>query len=308
MLIVADTLIERAVTDKDGTLKFVSDLPLGQYYVKEVEAPKGYVKSEDVYEIDATSKDSSVAVLEFEAEFKNFSTKIDISKTEITGEHELVGATLTILDMHGNVIDTWVSDGTEHRIERIPVGKYILREEIAPYGYKIATEIEFEVEETAEVQKVTMVDEIVKGKLVIVKTDEKTGKGIEGVEFEIRDEKGNVIETLVTDKDGRAESKELEIGVYENGAYKDDMKYYVVETKAAQGYVPDETVREVVFRYDDKEAPEIVLHELSVTNKPIIPEGPKTGDDSNPFLFAGIAVAGLGLAVLALLRKKKEDK
>lgn len=308
VLIVADTLIERAVTDKDGTLKFVSDLPLGQYYVKEVEAPKGYVKSEDVYEINATSKDSSVAVLEFEAEFKNFSTKIDISKTEITGEHELVGATLTILDMHGNVIDTWVSDGTEHRIERIPVGKYILREEIAPYGYKIATDIEFEVKETAEVQKVTMVDEIVKGKLVIVKTDEKTGKGIEGVEFEIRDAQGNVIETLVTDKDGHAESKELAIGIYENGAYKEDMKYYVVETKAAQGYIPDETVREVVFCYDDKEAPEIVLHELSVTNKPIIPEGPKTGDDSNPFLFAGIAVAGLGLAVLALLRKKKEDK
>ena len=308
VLIAADTLIERAVTGADGTLRFVSDLPLGQYYVKEVQAPKGYVTTEEVYEVDATSVDSSVAVLTFEAEFKNLSTKIDISKTDITGDHELVGATLTVLDENGTVVDTWVSDGTVHRIEKLPVGNYILREESSPYGYKIATEIAFEVKDTAEVQTVTMVDEIMKGKLVIIKTDAKTGKAIEGVTFEIRDAEGNVIETLVTDKDGRAESKELDIAIYENGAYKEDIKYYVVETKAAQGYVPDEAVREVTFRYNGK-APETVLYELAVVNKPIIPDSPKTGDDSIPFVYAGIAaVAGLGLVVLAFLKKKKEDK
>lgn len=203
------------------------------------------------------------------------------------------------------MIDTWVSDGTVHRVERIPVGKYILREEIAPYGYKIATEIEFEVKDSAEIQKVTMVDQIVKGKLVLVKMDKMTGKGIEGVEFELRDKEGNVIQTLITDRDGRAESKELDIAIFENGVFKEDIKYYVVETKAAPGYIADETIHEMVFRYE-KDVPEVVTYELSVTNKPIVPDSPKTGDNSNLFVYAGICVAGLGLVVLALLRKKKE--
>ena len=44
-------------------------------------------------------------------------------------------------------------------IERLPVGKYTLREESAPYGYKVASDVTFEVKETAEIQKVSMKDE-----------------------------------------------------------------------------------------------------------------------------------------------------
>lgn len=304
VIVKADTLLEKAVSDENGKVVFVKDYPFGTYYAKELQSPKGYVSSEEIVTFDTEYQGQDVKTATYSSEFFNTSTKLDISKTDITGEYELKGATLTILDKDGNVVDTWVSDGTVHRVERIPVGKYILREEISPYGYKIATEIEFEVKDTAEIQKVTMVDEIVKGKLVLVKTDEITGKGIEGVEFELRDKDGNVIETLITDKDGRAESKELDIAFFENGAYKEDIKYYVVETKAAPGYIANETVHEVVFRYE-KEAPEVVIYELSVTNKPIVPDSPKTGDDSNPFVYAGICVAGLGLVVLALLRKKK---
>ncbi len=307
VIVKADKLLERAVSDKDGKVEFVKDYPFGKYYAKELQGPKGYVSSDEVVAFDTEYQGQDVKKASYSAEFLNTPIKLDVSKTDITGEHELAGATLTVLDKDGNVIDTWVSDGSEHRIERIPAGKYILREEIAPYGYKIATEIEFEVKDTAEIQKITMVDEIVKGKLVLVKTDAVTRKGIEGVEFELRDQEGNVIETLITDKDGRAESKELDIATFENGAYKEDIKYYVVETKAAQGYVLDETVHEVVFRYE-KEAPEVVTYELAVTNKPIVPEAPKTGDDSQPFVLAGICVAGLGLAVLALSKKKKERK
>ena len=90
------------------------------------------------------------------------------------------------------------------------------------------------------------------GKIVIEKTDEVTKKPIAGVEFEIRDKDGKVIETVVTDKAGRAESKELPICTYnEDGSYKEDIHYFVVETKAAEGYILDETVHEVVLQYDD---------------------------------------------------------
>ena len=306
LIVAADTFIEKAVTGADGTVTFISDLPLGQYYVKEMEAPAGYVKSDKCFDVDASYQGDDVEVIEFEAEFENYPTKLEISKTDITGEHELKGAKLSIIDANGNVVYSWESDGTVHVIDRIPVGKYILREEIAPYGYRIANDVEFEVTETKEIQKVSMKDELVNGKIIIDKTDEYTKKGIAGVEFEIRDKDGNVIEKLVTDKNGHAESGELPIGVFKDGEFVEDIKYYVVETKAAEGYILDETVHEVVLQYDDA-APEVVTYTLNITNKPTEPKLPQTGDNFNPWLFAGLGLAAMLAGAGAFFWKKKEE-
>lgn len=307
LIVAADTFIEKAVTGTDGTVTFISDLPLGVYYVKEMEAPAGYVKSDECFDVDATYQGADVEVIEFVAEFENYPTKLEISKTDITGENELKGATLSIVDAEGNVIESWVSDGTAHYIERIPIGKYVLREEIAPYGYKIANDVEFEVTETKEIQKVSMKDELVNGKIIIEKTDEDTGKGIAGVEFEIRDKDGNVIETLVTDKNGHAESGELPIGVFKDGAFVEDIKYYVVETKAAEGYILDETVHEVVLQYDDA-APDVVTYTLNITNKPTEPKLPQTGDNFNPWMYGVLGLSALAVGAVAFFGKKKDDE
>ena len=302
-----DTLVEKAVTGTDGKCVFVSDLPLGQYYVKEIEAPKGYVLNEEIFALDASYQGDDVKVIELEAVFANYPTKLEISKTDITGEYELKGATLSIIDKDGNVVETWKSDGETHYIERIPVGEYILREEAAPYGYKIANEVKFTVENTKEIQKVSMKDELVNGKIIIEKTDEDTKKGIAGVEFEIRDKDGNVIETLVTDKNGHAESKELPIAVFKDGNFVEDIKYYVVETKAADGYILDKTVHEVVLQYDD-DAPEVVTYILNITNKPTEPKLPQTGDNMNPWLYVGIGMLALLAGVGVCFFKKKEEE
>ena len=302
IIVAKDTLVEKAVTGTDGKCVFVSDLPLGQYYVKEIEAPKGYVLNEEIFALDASYQGDDVKVIELEATFANYPTKLEISKTDITGEYELKGATLSIIDKDGNVVETWKSDGETHYIERITVGKYILREEIAPYGYKIANDVEFEVTETKEIQKVSMKDELVNGKIIIEKTDEDTKKGIAGVEFEIRDKDGNVIETLVTDKNGHAESKELPIAVFKDGNFVEDIKYYVVETKAADGYILDKTVHEVVLQYDD-DALEGVTYTLNITNKPTEPKLPQTGDNMNPLLFVGVGLVAIVVGVI-MFRKK----
>ena len=65
----------------------------------------------------------------------------------------LRGATLTVLDKDGNVVDTWTSDAKEaHVIKKLVVGEtYTLREEFAPYGYLKATDIQFTVEDTGKV-------------------------------------------------------------------------------------------------------------------------------------------------------------
>lgn len=125
-----------------------------------------------------------------------------------------------------------------------------------------------------------------------------------GVEFEIRDKDGNVIETLVIDKNGHAELKELPIAVFKDGNYVEDIKYYVVETKAVEGYILDSTSHEVVLQYDD-DAPDVVEYTLKLTNKPTEPKLPQTGDNMNPWLYAGIGLAAVVIGVLVGKKKKK---
>lgn len=84
-------------------------------------------------------------------------TKVEISKTDIAGR-ELPGAKLEILDEDGNVVESWNSEDKPHYMEMLPIGRYTLHEETAPNGYLIAENVEFEVKDTGEVQKVVMVD------------------------------------------------------------------------------------------------------------------------------------------------------
>ena len=297
------------VTNDKGIAR-IDDLPLGQYYVKEIEAPKGYVKSDKIFDVDASYQGDKVKVIEFEAAFENAPIKVEISKTDITGEKELPGAKLSVIDADGKLVESWTSEaGKTHMIERLPVGKYTLREESAPYGYKVASDVTFEVKETAEIQKVSMKDEQAVGKIFIEKTDKATGKPIEGVVFEVRDKDGKVLDTLTTDKNGHAESKELPICTYnEDGSFKEDIHYTVVETKAADGYILDETAHDVTLRYDDN-APDVVVTTLKLINVPTEPKLPQTGDNANPLLYLGIGALALITGVGVGLRgRKKKNK
>lgn len=309
IVIAAGTQIEKIVTGEDGTAAFVSDLPLGWYYVKEIKAPAGYVKSDETIEVDATYKGSDVKVIEVKAEFENDTTKAEFTKTDITGEKELSGAHLSIIDSEGKVIEYWTSEaGKAHYVEKLPVGKYILHEESAPLGYKIARDVKFEITETSDIQKVTMKDDYMTGCIVIDKKDVNTKKPIAGVEFEIRDKDGKVIETLTTDKDGHAESKELPVCIYgSDGSYKEYIHYFVVETKAVAGYILDDTKHDVVFKSDGRNTDSLV-YTLDLTNKPDKPGLPQTGDDFNPWMFAGVGLSSIALGLFLFIRKRKDDK
>lgn len=132
----------------------IKELVVGKTYTLiETQPADGYVTAESIeFRIENTAEIQKV-------EMKDDVTKVEISKQDIAGK-ELSGAKLTILDSEGKVVESWTSTKDAHYIEMLPIGKYTLREEIAPEGYLVANDVEFEVLDTAEVQHVTMVDEL----------------------------------------------------------------------------------------------------------------------------------------------------
>lgn len=309
VLVEADSLIQSAVTDAEGKAVFDADLPLGKYYVKEVETAPGYLVDENEYEVDFTYKDPKIALLTKEIPVEETPIIVEISKSDITTGKELPGAKLEIIDKNGETFAAWTTNGKPYTINPMPAGEYTLRETTAPYGYQIAEEVKFTVEETGEIQKVAMSDERVLGMIRIYKTDGSTKKPLAGAEFEVRDEKGKVLAKLISGKDGKAVTEPVPIGSFkEDGTFDKDLHYYVVETKAPEGYILDDTKNDIVLQYDD-DPPEFVEYTLNVKNKPNKPRLPQTGGDFNPWVFAGAGTGILiGAAVWYFRRRRKFPK
>ena len=154
----------------DGTDHVVTELPAGEYTLKEIAAPDGYVIANDIrftvdvygnvtvenVEATVTSENGNPLIV-----MVDDTTKVQISKQDITTGEELPGATLQIIDEDGNVVEEWVSTDEAHFIEgKLIAGKeYTLRETIAPDGYEIANEIKFTVNDDGTVTEVVMYDE-----------------------------------------------------------------------------------------------------------------------------------------------------
>ena len=174
VIVKADTLLQEITSNEKGKAAFTLNLPLGRYYVKELQAPAGYVSSDEILEFDATYQGQDVKTIKLKSVKKNQPTTVEVTKADITTGTELDGASMSVLDKDGNVIDSWTSvKDSPHVIKRLQVGKtYILREELAPYGYLRATDVEFTISDTAEVQKVKMEDEVPVARLLVNKKGE----------------------------------------------------------------------------------------------------------------------------------------
>lgn len=140
----AENALLTAESDKDGKFGF-TDIPHGEYIVKEIAAPTGYILSDKQYEVNI-SEDGDI--VEITAE--NHPVSVSISKTDIYGK-ELTGAKMQLIDVDGKVIDEWTSSDEAHIISNIPCGGYTLKEIAAPDGYVIATDIQFTIDENGSV-------------------------------------------------------------------------------------------------------------------------------------------------------------
>lgn len=133
-----DDAILTAKSDKQGKFEF-SEVVYGEYIVREIEAPTGYILSNESYPV-TISEDGEIV----EISAKNKPITVEISKRDVHG-NELIGAEMQLLNSDGKTVEKWTSDGTNHVISGLPAGKYVLKETAAPDGYIIAPDIEFEV-------------------------------------------------------------------------------------------------------------------------------------------------------------------
>ena len=281
VIVKADTLLQEITSNEKGKAAFTLDLPLGRYYLKELQAPAGYVSSDEILEFDATYQGQDVKTIKLKSVKKNQPTTVEVTKADITTGTELDGASMSVLDKDGNVIDSWTSvKDSPHVIKRLQVGKtYILREELAPYGYLRATDVEFTISDTAEVQKVKMEDEVPVARLLVNKKGEfldsvsllDNAKGmiehlfnyvtgnLTDVNFNvyaaeaIRAADGvsadyyaadELVGSITTDGNGIAQMDNLPLG-----------RYYIVEKETSHGYVLDNEPRYVDLTYRDQDTP-----------------------------------------------------
>ena len=155
----------------DGTPHIVTGLKAGKYKIHEVAAPAGYVIATDIeFEIDKFNKVSVKDIKALAVDDKgnptiimvDDTTKVKISKQDMTTGKELPGAKLQVIDEKGKVVEEWTSTDKPHYIEAklIAGKKYTLREILAPNGYDKATDITFTVDENGKVTQVVMKDKV----------------------------------------------------------------------------------------------------------------------------------------------------
>lgn len=159
-------------------------LIVGQTYrLHEEQAPNGYLLADDVeFTVEDTSKTQSVIMLDS-------STETYVTKTDITGKKEVIGATLSLRTRRGTMLEEWVSDGTPHLIRYlVPGTMYILREEIPADGYVTAESVRFTVNTDGTPTMVEMRD--APTSIQIEKRDKQTHERISGALLQLFDSNG----------------------------------------------------------------------------------------------------------------------
>lgn len=294
-----DTAVMTAASDENGYFVF-DEIPYGEYIIHEIETPTGYIFSDESYPV-TVSEDGDVV----EITAVNKPITIEISKVNVYGE-ELIGAEMQLIDSEDNVVDEWVSDGTNHVVSKLGAGEYVLKEIAAPDGYVIAADIKFSVDVYGNVTVenvdskavsdngdplITMVDDTTK--VQISKQDITTGEELPGATLQIIDEDGNVVEEWVsTNEPHMIEGKLIA-----------SKEYTLKEIIAPEGY---EIANEIKFTVnEDGSVTEVVMYDELIPKTTT----PYTGDNHNDFAaFAMLGAASVILAALIITKKGKKHE
>ena len=248
-------IIGTYTTDSDGVI-YLPEAESGWYTVTELEAASGYLLDTTPHRIEV--KDGQTATLEIT---NHKSSRILLHKVDKGTGKGIYGAVFLLYDSNHNPIGEYVTDqdGYIYANEGLADGRYYLREIKAAPGYVLDPELktiyvcygsttEIEWSNTAEC-----------GQIQIIKksADDNATNGLpagtllEGAVFEIYDKAGNVVDTIKSDRNGRAISKTLPLS-----------RYTVREIKAPANYSINPTVMTAYLEFNGQ----IVTFEVQNTS------------------------------------------
>ena len=233
---------ESVITDEQG-LATIENLPWGEYYLKELNAPNGYIVSDKTYEFSVNRESVEQTTPVFRIENEQEPTKLAVLKTD-EEKQPLSGAILELvyqIDENNSFrYGLYVTD-TNGRvdIEDLPYGSYILKEYRAPEGYEKFQEYHFTIQPETPIQDgfhaiaLEAKDAHKKGSVTIIKNDD-IGNQIKDIEFTLYDQENHEIGKAVTNEAGVAKIDGLEWG-----------SYILKETDAPDYYEIDEEGRPI---------------------------------------------------------------
>ncbi|MCQ6371954.1 SpaA isopeptide-forming pilin-related protein [Bacillus cereus] len=223
-------IVGELVTNEEGEA-ISKDLPIGNYTLVEVEAPKGYELLKDKITVKI-EKDAEVEIEIGNKKLPDPMGKMKLVKVDISDKNKkLAGAKFHIEDAKGKVVGELITDEKGEIISKdLPIGNYTLVEIEAPKGYellkdKIAVKIEKDTVVEIKIENKKLPDPT--GQFEIEKVDDKDSElKLKGAVFQVLDKEGKELSRLITDEKGKVISNQLAIG-----------KYTIKEIKAPNGYM-----------------------------------------------------------------------
>lgn len=298
-----ENAILTAVSREDGGFSF-ADVPYGNWIVREIEAPTGFVLSDETFTVTV---DKDGAVIEVEIENTMIRGTVQLTKVDKDyPDNKLTGAEFSVyrdsngnkeLDADDELLGTLTETGTGvYEMPDLIYGGYFVKETKAPEGFYLdENAYYFEIIENGKT--VTVENEAGKGfgnaaqvgSLKIIKTS-SDGK-VEGFSFRVTGPNG-YSEIFTTDKNGEILIENLRIGDYLISEVSDG---------ASSAYILPADKTASVF--------EGAVTKVEMHNE--LRDTPKTGDDSNPVLWLSLlGISAVGAAVLGVIgwKKKKTEK
>ena len=237
-------VLEKIVTDKNGEA-LTTRYPIRDFEklkIRETKTLETYVLNDEVKTI--TLKENQIENITFQNEKKKGQIrviKVDLDNNEVV----LEGVKFDVKNDNGEIVDTIVTnkDGIA-TTKRIPIDSaYTVIEKETKKEYKLTEETQTVTLKQDEIKNIVFKNELKKGQLRVIKVDLDDNEVLlEGVKFDIVDEKGNVVDTVVTDENGEATTKMLP---------SVDKKYTAIEKETRKEYVLTDETQTVELTEDE---------------------------------------------------------
>lgn len=263
-------IVAHIKTDENGQAE-IKDINTGNYTLKETKTKKEYNLCVDK---DIVVKWNETTEVTIENEKKKGQIKV-IKLDKDNNEIKLKGVEFEVFNNKDKVVEKLVTDEKgEAMTSRLPIGEYKIREVSLGknFDYILSDEI-YTVDVTDKITKELKIEnERKKGKISIIKTSSgdspelniKKGQSLQGVVFEIFDSNNNLVDTITTDENGKATSKNLYLG-----------KYRIKEKSTIENFLLNSKDFYVEIQKNNQ------IEILNIENEPVVPklEIEKTGPD-----------------------------